>query len=116
MTAKTLGDTLPEIYQNWRNYIPGPSYITVGFLPTVGTFSWLHEKLVKHELTKKGMAVYRPATTKEQDLIDEALSKGWLQIQAQATYGLVGGQGGQGTISQYECPVIILHQATGRSL
>lgn len=113
---RTLGSTVPEIYHNWINYPTGPGYIVVGFLPTVGTFSWLHGKLIKHEIAKNGMSVYRNANQQEIDLIDEGLELGWLQIQAQPTHGLIGGQCGGGTISQYECPNIILHQATGRKI
>lgn len=112
----SLGITKPKIYRKWRNYFAGPGYIAVGLLPSVGTFSWHGDELIKHEIAGNGMAVYRPATRQELDLIDEGIERGWLQIQAQPTHGLIGGQCGGGTISQYECPTIILHQATGQPL
>lgn len=113
---KSLGSTKAEIYKNWENYLPGPGYIVVGLLVGTGIFGWLHGRLIKHEKISRGVATYRYVTNLELSLIDEAIDRGWLQIECRPTHGIIGGQGGQGTISQYECPVIVLHQATGKEL
>jgi hypothetical protein len=69
--------------------------------------------VIKHKHAGSGTTVYRLATEGELGLIDEAIEKGWLQIQKQPVSGVIGGQG---VITPSSWRMEILHQAAGRPL
>lgn len=98
----SLGVTPQEIYQGWEMTDPGPGRRVVGWLPTVGIFDWLRGRIYRIDYMRR-----TEATATELAAIDEAIRQGWLQVEKRAI---------RGSLTEYDYPTVVLHQATGRPL
>lgn len=114
----SLGCTKREIYQGWEMAAPRHAglRVVVGIVPGLGVFSWKGGQLWRDQRPRGQMATTTLATNEELAQIDYAIQTGALQIEARPIYGIVGGQGGQGTSAEAEFSMIVLHRATGRAL
>lgn len=116
VSIKSLGKTAAEVYRNWAQAGHYPGMTVVGWVAGAGPFDWRNGRLFKTSRGRRGVAIAEPATPAELALIDEAIRRGWFQIEARPHSGVLGGQGGGGTIAQASWATVILHQATGRAL
>ncbi len=114
----SLGKTVNEVMDNWAKAKAGPGQVVVGQIMPGHTYFLRDGKMYRELPATKTQKFpsYREADHHEQSAVEDAIGKGQFEIRRQPQKGIVGGQGGHGTIAEAEAPTTRIHQATGMPL
>jgi hypothetical protein len=92
-----------------------PGRTVQGWVPLLGYFDLRSGQVYRVVAsTARRVGTARLATRDELDQIDWAMAHGAFQIELQPHHGILGGQCGSGTVSEYFNEPSVLYRATGQ--